>query len=71
MDNFENVTQEMLEKEYVRIVRKKDSYNYERLQKRWWLDRIFRLIPNEMKTANGTSANSVLDLVPNANVMTS
>lgn len=62
VDNFENVTQEMLEKEYVRILQNKDNYNYKRLQKRWWLVRIYQLIPDELKVKSGNSANSILDL---------
>jgi hypothetical protein len=62
VDNFENVTQEMLEKEYVRILQNKDNYNYKRLQKRWWLVRIYQLVPDELKVKSGNSANSILDL---------
>jgi len=38
VNTFDEVTPELLESEYTRIAARSETYNYEKLTKKWWLD---------------------------------
>ena len=43
--NFEEVTPQLLEKEYGRITSNVQKYNFKRLTRQWWIDHIRSLLP--------------------------
>ena len=48
--NFDEVTPQLLEREYARIIARPKNYDFKRLTTQWWIDRIHSLLPDPAST---------------------